>query len=51
MFLLAEQESEREVEACADLDAKIDVYDRVIKDCVEALQLIKEELKSDPVSG
>ena len=50
MFLLAERESEEEVKAAGDSDTKITVYDRIIKDCVEALQIVKEDLKSDPVS-
>lgn len=49
MFLLTEHESIEEVKAAADAETKIEVYDRVIKDCVEALQALKEELKSDEV--
>ena len=49
MFLLAEQESEQELEAASDSDTKMAVYDRVIKDCVDVLQVVREELKSDEV--
>ncbi|XP_067936540.1 signal recognition particle subunit SRP68-like [Watersipora subatra] len=48
VFLLAERESEEEVKAAGDLETKITVYDRIIKDCIESLQVIKEDLKSDP---
>lgn len=49
VFLLAERESQEEVTAAADADTKMAVYDRIIKDCVDALQVVKEELKNDPV--
>lgn len=50
VFLLAEREIQSEVEAASDFDTKIAVFDRIIKDCVDVLQVIKEELKADPVS-
>lgn len=49
MFLLAERESQEEASAATDADSKMTVYDRIIKDCVDALQVVKEELKNDPV--
>lgn len=51
MFLLAEQDSVEEVNSSSDVDTKIEVYDRVIKDCVDALQSLKEDLKSDEVQA
>ncbi|KAF6032509.1 Srp68 [Bugula neritina] len=48
VFLLAEREIQSEVEAASDFDTKIAVFDRIIKDCVDVLQVIKEELKADP---
>ena len=47
--MLAERESEEEASAASDAESKLTVYDRIIKDCVDALQVVKEELKNDPV--
>ena len=46
---MAERESEEEASAASDAESKLTVYDRIIKDCVDALQVVKEELKNDPV--
>lgn len=50
MFLLSERETDEEVKSAADLETKIEVYDRIIKDCIEALVAVKDDLKGDEVS-
>ncbi|XP_023231585.1 signal recognition particle subunit SRP68-like [Centruroides sculpturatus] len=47
VFLLNVQESEVEVNKAPDLEAKIAVYERLLLECKDALQVIKDELKSD----
>lgn len=47
VFLLNVQESEVEVNKAPDLEAKIAVYERLLLECKDALQVLRDELKGD----
>lgn len=45
MFLLNVQDSQQELEQAPDLQAKIAVYERLLLDCKDALQVVRDEIK------
>ncbi|XP_076366392.1 signal recognition particle 68 [Tachypleus tridentatus] len=47
VFLLNAQEVENEVKRAPDLTTKIEVYERLLMECKDALQILRDELKSD----
>lgn len=49
LFLLNVQDSQLELEQAPDLQAKIAVYERLLLDCKDALQVVRDEIK-DQVS-
>lgn len=49
LFLLNVQDSQQELEQAPDLQAKIAVYERLLLDCKDALQVVRDEIK-DQVS-
>ncbi|XP_064617807.1 signal recognition particle subunit SRP68-like [Liolophura sinensis] len=46
-FLLNIQESEREIEAAQGIDNKVSVYESLIKECIDALQILRDSLQED----
>ncbi|XP_071812929.1 signal recognition particle subunit SRP68-like isoform X2 [Apostichopus japonicus] len=47
-FLLSNKESEQELATATDNEAKISIYDTSLMECKDALQVLRDELKSDP---
>lgn len=47
VFLLSVQESQTEVDKAPDFDTKIAVYERLLLDCKDALQALRDETKMD----
>lgn len=45
LFLLAAQEAPRELAQAPDIEAKIAVHERLLFDCKDALQLLREDLR------
>lgn len=50
VFLLNLQEVEENLAQAEDLDSKISVYESLLMDCKDALQVLREEIRADPVS-
>ncbi|KAL1438449.1 hypothetical protein MTO96_048062 [Rhipicephalus appendiculatus] len=51
LFLLAAQEAPRELAQAPDIEAKIAVHERLLFDCKDALQLLREELRAEGGGG
>lgn len=50
-FLLTCQENEQQVSSeVTDSESKVSVYESLLMQCKDSLQIIREELKADPVS-
>ncbi|CAH1793893.1 unnamed protein product, partial [Owenia fusiformis] len=47
-FLLNLQESEKELQETEDTESKVSIYESLLKECIEALQVMRDELKGDP---
>ncbi|KAJ8037657.1 Signal recognition particle subunit SRP68 [Holothuria leucospilota] len=47
-FLLSNKESEQELAAATDNEAKISIYENSLMECKDALQTLRDELKTDP---
>ena len=48
MFLLSYQESDQELTKADQPDAKVEVYESLLLDCKDALQVLRDELLEDP---
>jgi len=48
MFLLSHQESEQELTKAEEAEAKIEIYESLLLDCKDALQVLRDELLEDP---
>jgi signal recognition particle subunit SRP68 len=48
-FLLSVQASDKELNAAGDVDSKVSIYGSLLNECIDALQSLRDELKSDPV--
>ncbi|XP_074647585.1 signal recognition particle subunit SRP68-like [Tubulanus polymorphus] len=48
LFLLSVQASEKEIKEATTIDSKISVYESMFKECIDALQALRDELKNDP---
>ncbi|XP_067644307.1 signal recognition particle subunit SRP68 isoform X2 [Eurosta solidaginis] len=48
LFLLSTQEVDKSLEKTAQLDSKIELIERILMDCKDAIQAVKEEIKQDP---
>lgn len=48
-FLLNIQESEKEIEAAQGIENKVSVYESLIKECIDALQILRDSLQEDQV--
>ncbi|UYV73507.1 SRP68 [Cordylochernes scorpioides] len=46
VFLINAKESEKEIESASDIDGKISIYERLLMDCKDALQILNDELKA-----
>ncbi|GFV92382.1 signal recognition particle subunit SRP68 [Trichonephila clavipes] len=51
LFLLNVQDSQMQVEQAADLQAKIAVYERLLMDCKDAIQVVRDEMKDQAGKG
>jgi hypothetical protein len=49
LFLLRVQEYEKQIESSVNFDVKLSIYENILKDSVDALQILRDELKLDPV--
>lgn len=50
LFLLNLQESSKEVEMSEGIDNKISIYESILKQCIDAQQVLRESLQDDPVN-
>ena len=48
MFLLSHQETDQELAKAEQPEAKIEIYESLLLDCKDALQVLREELLEDP---
>ncbi|GBN20897.1 Signal recognition particle subunit SRP68 [Araneus ventricosus] len=51
LFLLNVQDSQMQVEQAADLQAKIAVYERLLMECKDAIQVVRDEIKDQAAKG
>ncbi|KAM7289798.1 signal recognition particle subunit SRP68 [Ixodes scapularis] len=51
LFLLAHQEAPKELAQAPDTEAKIAVHERLLMDCKDSLQLLREELRAEGGAG
>ncbi|XP_054721035.1 signal recognition particle subunit SRP68-like [Uloborus diversus] len=51
LFLLNVQDAQVQVEQALDLQAKIEVYERLLLDCKDALQVVRDEMKDQAGKG
>jgi signal recognition particle subunit SRP68 len=49
LFLLNLQDSTKEIESAESVDSKISIYESVLKQCIDALQVLKDTLQDDQV--
>lgn len=49
LFLLNLQDSTKEIESAESVDSKISIYESVLKQCIDALQVLKDSLQDDQV--
>ena len=49
LFLLNLHDYEKEIHAASDFDVKIGVYESILKDLVDVVQIVRDELKLDQV--
>ena len=50
MFLLNVQESAKEIESADEIDNKISIYESLLKQCIDAQQILRDSLQEDAVS-
>lgn len=48
LFLLSIQEVDKSLEKTTKVDSKIELIERILMDCKDAIQAVKEEIKQDP---
>ncbi|XP_060660741.1 signal recognition particle subunit SRP68 [Drosophila nasuta] len=48
LFLLSTQELDKSLAKTAKLDAKIELIERILMDCKDAIQAVRDEIKQDP---
>ncbi|GFT62574.1 signal recognition particle subunit SRP68, partial [Nephila pilipes] len=51
LFLLNVQDTQMQVEQAADLQAKIAVYEHLLMDCKDAIQVVRDEMKDQAAKG
>ncbi|KAF8771648.1 Signal recognition particle subunit SRP68 like protein [Argiope bruennichi] len=51
LFLLNVQDSQMQVEQAADLQAKIAVYEHLLMECKDAIQVVRDEIKDQAAKG
>ena len=49
LFLLKVQEYEKQIESSANVDVKVSIYENILKESVDTIQLVRDELKLDPL--
>ena len=49
LFLLNVQEYEKQIQETSDLEAKISNYENILRESIDAIQLVRDELKTDQV--
>lgn len=49
VFLLNVQESSKDIEAATELESKVSVYESLMKECIDAQQVLRDALHDDPV--
>lgn len=50
LFLLSVQESEKQVQEVKGIEAKLSIYETLLKELIEAQQSLRDDFKDDPVS-
>lgn len=50
LFLLNVQEYEKQIQTANGFDVKISIYENILKESVDVIQLIRDELKLDQVN-
>ena len=51
IFLLNVQEYEKQIQSDVTFDTKISIYENILKESVDVIQLIRDELKLDQVKS
>ena len=49
LFLLNLQDSSKEIESAESIDSKISIYESVLKQCIDAQQVLRDTLQDDQV--
>lgn len=49
VFLLNVQESTKEIESTEGIDGKISIYESLLKQCIDAQQIMRDSLSDDAV--
>ena len=49
LFLLNLQDSTKEIESAESIDSKISIYESVLKQCIDAQQVLRDALQDDQV--
>lgn len=49
LFLLNVQEYEKQIQETSDLEVKISIYENILRESIDAIQLVRDELKTDQV--
>jgi signal recognition particle subunit SRP68 len=49
VFLLNLQESNKEIESADEIDSKISIYESLLKQCIDAQQILRDSLQEDAV--
>ncbi|KAL5018150.1 hypothetical protein ScPMuIL_003872 [Solemya velum] len=49
VFLLNVQESSKDIEASTELESKVSVYESLMKECIDAQQVLRDVLHDDPM--
>ena len=50
MFLLNVQEYEKQIQAASGFDVKISIFENILKESVDVIQIVRDELKLDQVN-
>ncbi|XP_078621495.1 signal recognition particle subunit SRP68-like [Branchiostoma floridae x Branchiostoma japonicum] len=50
LFLLSYQESSTDLQAAPDTNSKLEVYEKLLMDCKDAMQVLRGELREDPLA-
>ncbi len=51
LFLLNVQEYEKQIQAASGFDVKISIYENILKESVDVIQIVRDELKLDQVNN